>query len=91
MNSWDRMPFAQTLGSGGRGVPSYMARLHSETSASFIIANYGSSQGFDNDDGSAFFHTHHNFFYTADGFKEDYGCGCSAPLCCAACVGSSRG
>ena len=31
MNSWDRMPFAQTLGSGGRGPPSYMKRLHSET------------------------------------------------------------
>ena len=27
----------------------------------------------DNDDGSAFYHTHHNVFWDSDGFKTDYG------------------
>jgi len=38
-----------------------------------IIANYGASQGFDNDDGSSWYDTHNNFFYNAAGFKMDYG------------------
>lgn len=38
-----------------------------------IIANYGASQGFDNDDGSSWYDTHDNFFYDASGFKMDYG------------------
>jgi hypothetical protein len=38
-----------------------------------IIANYGASQSFDNDDGSSWYDTHDNFFYDADGFKMDFG------------------
>ena len=53
------------IASGGT-TPSYTP-AYTETSSSFIIANYGSSQGFDNDDGSNYFHTYKNFFYQADG------------------------
>jgi hypothetical protein len=65
------MPFATRFASGG-GAASYRG-LHSETSNSFIFANYGGSQAFDNDDGSAFFYTHDNAFFLSDGFKQDYG------------------
>ena len=67
MNSWDRMPFMHNIASGG-GAASYSPAL-SETTGMFIIANYGSSQGYDNDDGSNYDHTRKNFFYQADGFK----------------------
>jgi len=72
INSWDRMPFLTDIATGGVGPATYAAAL-SETSHSMIIANYGASQGFDNDDGSSWYDTHDNFFYDADGFKMDYG------------------
>ena len=71
MNSWDRMPFRTRVLSRG-GAASYASAL-SETHHSMIIANYGASQGFDNDDGSSYYDTHDNFFYDASGFKMDYG------------------
>ncbi len=49
MNSWERMPLLSIVGSMG-GEPTY-ADLMTETTNNFIIADYGSSQGFDNDDG----------------------------------------
>ena len=39
------------------------------TSGNLIFANYGGSQAFDNDDGSSYYHTHSNVFYSSDGFK----------------------
>ncbi len=66
MNSWDRMPFLTTIKSGGYEA-SYSAAL-TETHHSMIIANYGASQGFDNDDGSSWYDTHDNFVL-GDGFK----------------------
>ena len=39
----------------------------------FIIANYGSSQGFDTDDGSSYYNISDNFFFMADAWKMDYG------------------
>jgi len=47
LNSWDRMPFLTNIAGNG---PSYSPAL-TETSKIFGIANYGSSQAFDNDDG----------------------------------------
>jgi hypothetical protein len=38
-----------------------------------VIANYGSSQGFDTDDGSSFYNISDNFFLMADAWKMDYG------------------
>jgi hypothetical protein len=57
---------------GDGKTPSYdPAPTH--TSNNLVFANYGGSQGFDNDDGSSFYYTHDNVFYSADGFKMDYG------------------
>jgi hypothetical protein len=67
INTWDRMPFATTIASGG-GAASYSPAL-TETTGVFAIANYGAAQGEDNDDGSSFMHIHNNFFYQADGLK----------------------
>ena len=72
MNSWDRMPFRTNIASGGVGPATYAA-AQTETTHSMIIANYGASQGFDNDDGSSYYDTHDNFFYDASGFKMDFG------------------
>jgi hypothetical protein len=52
INSWDRMPFLTDIATGGVGPATYNAAL-TETSHSMIIANYGASQSFDNDDGSS--------------------------------------
>lgn len=65
------MPFLHNIASGG-GAASYAPAL-SETTGMFIVANYGSSQGYDNDDGSNHDHTRRNFFYLSDGFKMDFG------------------
>jgi len=66
INSWDRMPFLSDLTGNFTSLPTTTRR-------NFIIANYGASEGFDNDDGSSFYYTHDNVFYAADGFKMDYG------------------
>ena len=40
----------------------------------FFIDNYSPQENVDNDDGSCFYHTHHNFFvYGGQGMKNDYG------------------
>lgn len=69
INSWDRQPFITKV---KYGYPSYDAAITS-TFENFIIANYGGSQSFDNDDGSSWYSSFKNFFYSADGFKMDYG------------------
>lgn len=70
INSWDRMPFLHDIGPGGE--PSFTP-VPTTIANNFIFANYGSSQGVDNDDGSSYFDSHDNVFYMADGFKMDYG------------------
>jgi len=72
MNSWDRMALATRIRNAGVGEASFSA-AYTVTSHNLIIANYGGSQAFDNDDGSSWYHTHDNFFLSADGFKMDYG------------------
>jgi hypothetical protein len=69
INSWDRQPFLTDLRDGRKSfVP--LARI---IAFNFIIANYGASQGVDNDDGSSWYNVSNNVFYTAEGFKMDYG------------------
>ncbi|KAL3936175.1 MAG: hypothetical protein SGBAC_008457 [Bacillariaceae sp.] len=69
INSWDRMPFlTNTAGTEPSFTP-----LPTRTTKNFILANYGASEGFDNDDGSSWYYTYDNVFYAADGFKMDYG------------------
>jgi len=68
INSWDRQPFLHAES----GVPSFTPSPIT-VQDNLILANYGSSQGVDNDDGSSFYHILRNVFLSADGFKMDYG------------------
>jgi len=68
MNSWDRQPFFTDL----RDPAGSWNPLFTETSRNIIIATYGGSQGFDNDDGSTWEHIHDNVIY-GEGLKQDYG------------------
>ena len=71
LNSWHRMPMASRIAT--RGGDAVYAAAMSEVHRNYIDASYGGSQAFDNDDGSAFWHIHDNFFMHSDGFKDDYG------------------
>ena len=68
INSWDRQPFLHSEGTSFTFAP-----LPIVIQENFITANYGASQGVDNDDGSSFYNIARNVFYLADGFKMDYG------------------
>lgn len=69
INSWDRQLFwtdvRDPLKPGWN--PAY-----SDIALNVILANYGGSQGFDNDDGSSWYDIHHNVIY-GEGLKQDYG------------------
>jgi len=70
INSWDRIPYITTLATGK---PSVIPKLRDIT-RNFILSTYSSQEAIDNDDGSAYYNTHHNFFvYAADGLKSDFG------------------
>eukprot|EP01083_Nonionella_stella_P190494 705505_1 len=69
INSWDRMPFLTNV---SYGYPSYDT-AYSNVHSNFIFANYGSSQAFDTDDGSAWYNIYNNFGWNAQGYKNDYG------------------
>ena len=69
INTWDREPFLH-VEKGGE--PS-LEPLPIVIEQNYITANYGSSQGVDNDDGSSWYRIKDNVFYSADGFKMDYG------------------
>jgi hypothetical protein len=69
INSWDRQPFLTKLRNG----TATFVPLNRTITRNFIVANYGASQGVDNDDGSSWYHIKSNVFYTAEGFKMDYG------------------
>mmetsp|Transcript_23634 Transcript_23634/g.73009 ORF Transcript_23634/g.73009 Transcript_23634/m.73009 type:complete len:873 (+) Transcript_23634:238-2856(+) len=68
INSWDRQAyFTDVRDPEGSWAPVVTTIAHN-----VIFANYGGSQGVDNDDGSAWYDIHHNFFY-GEGLKMDYG------------------
>jgi hypothetical protein len=69
INSWDRQPFITDVATGK---PSYDAAM-SNITGNYIWANYGSSQGFDTDDGSSWYNISDNFMWQADGYKMDFG------------------
>jgi hypothetical protein len=69
INSWDRQPFVTEIATGE---PSWNAAI-TTVSQNLIWANYGSSQGFDTDDGSSWYNISNNFMYQADGYKMDFG------------------
>ncbi len=63
------MPFLTNV---AHGFPSYDA-IYNNISSNFIFANYGGSQGFDTDDGSAWHNIESNFYYSGSAYKNDYG------------------
>jgi len=69
-NSWDRQPFLTTVRDG---TPS-MIMAWREIHHNFFIDNYSPQEDVDNDDGSAYYHTHDNFLvYGGQGMKNDFG------------------
>lgn len=69
-NSWDRVPYITTVRNGSASIVPATREIHHN----FVVANYNAVSAIDNDDGSAYYHTHHNFFaYGAFGLKCDFG------------------
>ena len=67
INTWDRQPFLwDATGQYGFNTPPHIV------SKNFLVANYGASQGIDNDDGSSFYHITDNIML-GEGLKADYG------------------
>jgi hypothetical protein len=70
VNSWDRVPYVTDIATGK---PSIIPKWR-EFSHNFFLAVYSSQQAIDNDDGSAYWSIHDNFFvYGANGVKSDFG------------------
>jgi len=68
-NSWDRQPFLTTVRTGEPSVIPAWKDIHHN----FFIDNYSPQEGIDNDDGSSYFHSHHNFLlYGRQGMKNDF-------------------
>ena len=71
-NSWDRAPYITTIGLHAPR-PSVFPKFRN-IHHNFMLANYNSQEAIDNDDGSSFYNTHHNFFVYGDtGLKSDFG------------------
>ena len=60
-NSWDRVPYITTIGSGKPSVLPAWRHIR----RNLMISNYASQEAIDNDDGSAFYKTYENFFVFA--------------------------
>ncbi len=76
-NSWNRQVY---WWDGPDGQPTHW-KANDTISYNFILANYHSSMAIDNDDGSAFYDTHHNVLWSAssaaayggNSLKSDFG------------------
>jgi len=69
-NSWDRQPFYTTEKTGEPSMVMQWREIHHN----FFIDNYSPQENVDNDDGSAYYYTHDNFFvYGGQGMKNDFG------------------
>jgi len=69
-NSWDRQPYLTTVRTGEPSMLSAWRELHHN----FFIDNYSPQENIDNDDGSAYYKSHHNFLvYGGNGMKNDFG------------------
>ena len=50
-----------------------VVKKYDEIKGNFFIGNYYGQEAIDNDDGSAYYNTHHNFFaYAGTGMKNDF-------------------
>jgi hypothetical protein len=73
INVWDRQLYVSGL-PGTASDNSLPFKLWDELSHNFILANYNSQEAVDTDDGSSYYHVHHNLFvYGNGGLKSDYG------------------
>lgn len=69
-NSWDRQVYVTKVRTGSPSVDKDWDYIFQN----FMIANYDSILAIDNDDGSAYYKTHDNFFaYSSRGMKNDFG------------------
>jgi hypothetical protein len=69
-NSWDRQVFETYKGAGSTGFGADWNFLTSN----FLLSNYESQEGIDNDDGSAYYNSSRNFLvYSGNGMKSDFG------------------
>jgi len=67
-NSWDRQVWVTDIDVRPT-IPQW-----NDVHNNFLIANYQGQEAIDNDDGSAYYHTHDNFFiYSGNGMKNDFG------------------
>ena len=72
-NSWDRQPFYVTDPTGPSGAGTFTP-ADNEITRNFWINDYNPQEATDNDDGSCYYHTHHNYFpLSANGLKSDFG------------------
>ena len=70
LNTWDRQPFLTTYKTGKPDIYMKTRFIHHN----FFIDNYSLQESIDNDDGSMFYHSHHNFLiYGKRGLKTDWG------------------
>merc|ERR1712190_517932 len=69
-NSWDRQPYLTSVRTGEPSMIMAWREIHHN----FFIDNYSPQENVDNDDGSAYYKTHHNFLvYGSNGLKSDFG------------------
>ena len=70
LNTWDRQPFLTTYRTGEPSILMEFRHIHHN----FFIDNYSLQEAVDNDDGSAYYYTHHNFLlYGVRGMKVAFG------------------
>ena len=68
-NSWDRQVWTWLDDLGNATV----VKEYDEITGNFFMGNYYGQEAIDNDDGSAYYETHHNFFaYAGTGMKNDF-------------------
>ena len=71
-NSWDRQVWEWMDDSSGVPVKSIIKK-YDEIKGNFFIGNYYGQEPIDNDDGSAYYNTHHNYFaYGGQSMKNDF-------------------
>ncbi len=70
-NSWDRQVYVTKVRNGTAST----VKQYDYISLNFMIANYNSKMGTDNDDGSSYYETHDNFFTygSMGGLKSNFG------------------
>jgi len=75
-NSWDRQPFVVERGGQSTYVP-----LLNELRGNFLINDFNPQEAIDNDDGSCYYESHHNFLpFSTGGLKNDFGVRLTHPL-----------